>query len=131
VPYADPEKRRQYNREYKKRHGRRPKTREEKREYHHRRGKHIVRERRYGVTPEQFNDMMARQSGACAICRRDFVETGPPGNMAPCIDHNHVTNKVRGLLCPLCNRTLGDFVTLTWLLAAVEYMIDSRETYRP
>jgi uncharacterized protein YlaI len=45
--------------------------------------------------------MYDAQNGRCAICRKSLeyadVHT----------DHDHVTNRVRGLLCPLCNSRLG------------------------
>lgn len=42
------------------------------------------------------------QGDCCAICEAKFVET-------PHLDHNHVTNKLRALLCVHCNIGLGAF----------------------
>jgi hypothetical protein len=58
--------------------------------------------RRYGLSAEEFEAMLARQQGACAICRQPFRST-------PCIDHCPLTNWVRGLLCSPCNRGLGHY----------------------
>lgn len=58
---------------------------------------------RYGVSREQYADMFAAQNGACAICRRHQSTM----KTALAVDHNHLTKKVRGLLCSNCNRILG------------------------
>ena len=44
--------------------------------------------------------MLAAQRGVCAICGR------PPKTRRLAVDHNHKTGRVRGLLCPWCNRSL-------------------------
>lgn len=59
--------------------------------------------RLYGLTPDEFDGMVARQQGLCAICLK------PPGKQGLCIDHDHTTRKVRGLLCTRCNTALGSF----------------------
>jgi len=61
-----------------------------------------LRRRNYGVTPEQFESMRAKQEGACAICREGFVRT-------PYVDHDHATGAARDLLCNACNIGLGHF----------------------
>ena len=55
--------------------------------------------RQYGLTPEGVQAMKDAQLGLCAIC---FL---PPKHWH--IDHNHETNKVRGMLCGPCNLALG------------------------
>jgi hypothetical protein len=58
----------------------------------------------YGITPQDFRRMLAKQGGVCAICK------GPePTGMALAVDHDHVTGRVRGLLCSNCNKGLGCF----------------------
>lgn len=47
--------------------------------------------------------MVERQGGGCAICHR-----GPSkGTARLYVDHDHDTDKVRGLLCQQCNSALG------------------------
>jgi hypothetical protein len=46
--------------------------------------------------------MLERQAGVCAICGRP-----PRGGRALDVDHDHVTGRVRGLLCGNCNRAVG------------------------
>lgn len=58
--------------------------------------------KRYGMTSERYEEMLAAQGGVCAICRGCCV-TG----QRLCIDHDHETGKVRALLCRKCNRYVG------------------------
>lgn len=52
---------------------------------------------RYGLTVDELNELLAL--GACEVCGADDIQL--------CIDHDHETGKVRGLLCDLCNKALG------------------------
>src|SRR5262245_17713190 len=54
----------------------------------------------YGITVEEYNAILARQNGCCRICKRKVK-----GNL--CVDHDHKTGKVRGLLCRTCNPGCG------------------------
>lgn len=73
--------------------------------------------RKYGLTHETFAALLAKQNGACAICGLKMKR--------PCIDHDHETNAVRGLLCIGCNAALGGFKESTGnLLSAVDYLIE-------
>lgn len=58
--------------------------------------------RRFGMTPEDYDQMLLHQGGVCAICRGK----NPDGRRLS-IDHCHKTNKVRALLCMHCNLLLG------------------------
>lgn len=55
----------------------------------------------YGITPERFREMLAKQDGRCAIC------LGQPGIKGLAVDHCHSTGAVRGLLCGRCNTAIG------------------------
>lgn len=56
----------------------------------------------YGLTPEDYDALLAKQDRACAICREP-CRTGD----ALVVDHDHDTGAVRGLLCRTCNLALG------------------------
>lgn len=57
--------------------------------------------RKYNMTVEMYNQLLQKQNGGCAICGRK-PKTKPLN-----VDHCHKTGKIRGLLCPPCNRSLG------------------------
>lgn len=57
------------------------------------------------VSAEDYHRMHAEQGGRCAICHLSEAENGK----ALALDHCHTTNRVRGLLCDLCNTGLGRF----------------------
>lgn len=76
----------------------------------------------YGITLEQFDAMLAVQDGKCAICR------GDGDGKAWHVDHCHDTNRVRGILCALCNRGIGHFRESAELLrSAATYMTEARK----
>ena len=59
---------------------------------------------RYKLTDQQYDQMLFAQKGQCKICgTRDWPYKGP------CVDHDHNTGQVRGLLCLNCNRGIGAF----------------------
>lgn len=77
--------------------------------------------KRYGITVDQYIDMLMSQGGVCKICKR---ECKTYANLA--VDHCHTTKKVRGLLCNKCNRGIGlleDNETL--LKNAIKYLRES------
>lgn len=63
----------------------------------------------YGITVEQYDEMLARQGGVCAICGQDEpTEHGRTGTkFRLSVDHDHETGRVRDLLCQKCNRAIG------------------------
>jgi hypothetical protein len=61
-----------------------------------------LRCRRYGLTPADFDRMLAAQQGNCAVCGQ------PLGERHQTIDHCHRTGKVRGIVHAPCNLVLGN-----------------------
>ncbi len=65
--------------------------------------------KRYGITLERYNQMLAEQGGVCAICGQEETRvdhrTKRVSRLA--VDHDHITGAVRGLLCHGCNNSLG------------------------
>lgn len=61
--------------------------------------------RLYGLTPECYERMLAEQGGGCAICQAK--NPGMKHASRLYVDHCHISNRVRGLLCRACNTMLG------------------------
>jgi len=70
-------------------------------------GKAMIRKnqlkKKYGITPEQYDELLIKQKGCCAIC--GIHQTKFKNRLS--VDHDHTTGIIRGLLCPTCNWMLG------------------------
>jgi hypothetical protein len=88
---ANPERYRATQRAYKQR----PDRKAAARDYHLR--------RKYGITLADYDRRLEEQGGVCAICKE-----ARPEERTLHVDHDHVTGKVRGLLCFRCNNAIGD-----------------------
>ena len=78
----------------------------------------------YGITPEEYDKILLRQGGSCAVCKGDRCG---PGKFFH-VDHCHKTNRVRGLLCSRCNTALGLLRDESSLIAALlEYLQKEEE----
>lgn len=64
---------------------------------------------KYGITAIDYEKMLARQKGCCAICGKHQGSL----NKILCVDHCHNSGKVRGLLCDTCNKFLGFYEKLS------------------
>lgn len=62
--------------------------------------------KQYGLSSTDIDKILDRQQGKCLGCNNDLPLTRERGKTFV-VDHNHKTGEVRGLLCNLCNRTLG------------------------
>lgn len=76
---------------------------------------------RYGITLDEYHAMLGAQRDCCAICGREALAAG-----GLVIDHDHDTQKVRGLLCRACNSGLGCFVDNPLLLQAAQAYLNAR-----
>ena len=76
---------------------------------------------KYGISAEEFNELLISQNYCCAICEIHLDEQ--TYNTTPRVDHSHQTQKVRGLLCGQCNVGLGHFYeNEDSLFKAIEYL---------
>lgn len=104
----DPEKVLAQNRSWKERnpgymdfYNRHPKRREDR------------LRRTHGITLEQYTEMWERQDGKCPICLRELPreflsrDDWKSVPVRPHVDHCHVTDVIRGLLCSTCNQGIG------------------------
>lgn len=77
--------------------------------------------RKYGLTVEQYQALLKDQVGLCRLCHTPF-------GARIHIDHDHVTGRVRGLLCHPCNVGLGHFKDNPNLLRAAASYLESEPT---
>lgn len=75
--------------------------------------------KRYGICHNTYEELFLKQDGVCAICatsnkgvRKKYLD----------VDHDHMTGKVRGLLCGRCNKQLGVLEDKEWVRKAMKYV---------
>lgn len=63
----------------------------------------------YGITLDEYNKKVKEQNGLCLICHEEekIIDKRTGKTKRLCVDHDHVTGKVRGLLCNKCNQAIG------------------------
>lgn len=70
-------------------------------------------------TINDYNILVGKQGNKCAICNRHRLEF----TQDLAVDHDHITGKIRGLLCHKCNVGLGYFKDDVLLVKkAAEYL---------
>lgn len=136
MPYKDPEKRKEYARRWREKNIAKEKARLAERvrtpEYYEyqkkyretnrekarlkteqwrktENGRDKIYQNKYGITLEQYNEMLEKQLHACAICKEPEYQISWGKTKRLAVDHCHKTGRVRGLLCQRCNTTLGRY----------------------
>ena len=71
---------------------------------------------KYGLTEELYWKIFTYQGGKCAICRAF------PKKRRLAVDHDHATEKVRGLLCFVCNKYRVSGNTLATIQPVIDYL---------
>jgi hypothetical protein len=85
-------------------------------------------QRTYGITADDYYEMLEAQNGKCAICESSDANNARIVSNKLFIDHCHETGKVRGLLCSKCNHAVGLLNDDTDLLQkAINYINSSKE----
>lgn len=115
-----PDKKKETDRKYYQTHKEQSYTSRKKWRDEHKEEKKILHlKQNYGITLEQYNQMLEQQNGVCAICGKPEAIK----NRRLAVDHNHKSNKVRGLLCNHCNTALGKFNdNIITLEKAIDYL---------
>lgn len=76
----------------------------------------------YGISFEQYRQLVDSQGGNCKICLRH--ESTFTKSLA--VDHNHKTGEIRGVLCQYCNqRQVGRHTDATLLQRITDYVRDA------
>lgn len=79
--------------------------------------------KKYGLTHETYDALLASQNGRCAICETDEPRGTGAGGKRFHVDHCHSGGGVRGLLCGHCNAGLGQFKdSIPRMQRAIEYL---------
>jgi len=85
---------------------------------------------KFGITIEDYEALLIKQNYRCIICGAKLNEMVDVKNRKRhnlCIDHNHQTNEICGLLCISCNIGIGCFYeNPDYLLKAIEYLRTTR-----
>jgi hypothetical protein len=77
--------------------------------------------RRYGLTIETYDELLAKQDGVCGICGR--ADADSRGNRLA-VDHDHLSGQVRGLLCTRCNKYIvGGHVHEQNVVNMIRYLV--------
>jgi hypothetical protein len=91
--YQKGEKYKAYQREYQREYMR------AYRKSHPEMMRYIHIKKKYGLSREDYEAMLLEQEGKCLICGKDMNPS--------CVDHDHETDEIRGLLCSNCNVMLA------------------------
>lgn len=74
------------------------------------------RKLRFGISREEYSQMLVNQNNSCAICKKEIKWEAH-------VDHCHTTGKIRGLLCRNCNLGLGGFKdNIDTIRKAIDYV---------
>lgn len=129
---ANREKLRTYNREYQKKWRMIPENRKKMNAtglaYYYKNRKKLIEQsswrnlqKAYGITQEQYENLLASQGGGCAICGTTRADGG---KRLP-VDHCHDSMDVRGILCEECNTLLGRIESQPgWIDKTKAYLAD-------
>jgi peroxiredoxin family protein len=81
--------------------------------------------RKYGMTLEEVIELGKEQDNKCPICTQQLVYE----KYGYAVDHDHVTDEVRGILCFNCNRSLGGFKDDPVVLRAAADYLEARKCH--
>lgn len=87
--------------------------------------------KKFGITPEIYQQMLDKQNNVCAICCSDETAMDHRSNKLKrlAIDHCHTTGRIRGLLCVNCNHALGKFKdSITIMEQAIKYLKENENS---
>lgn len=79
-----------------------------------------IRLNKYGISGEEFRTILKKQGHKCPICNRDITKN-------PSVDHDHITGKIRGLICNNCNLAMGNAEDSPDRLRAMAYYLEKNK----
>ena len=117
---------RKYRNEYYAIPANRAKKKARQKAYYYRHRERKLAEMRmfnYKCAPGEYEAMLMAQAGKCAICRCASTARFKGRLKQLAVDHDHITGRIRGLLCSGCNSGLGHFKNNPFfLIAAAQYL---------
>lgn len=63
----------------------------------------------YGIDQQIFDWVLAAQKNKCNVCEKELKLGGKRTKDHAVVDHDHITHKVRGIICHACNVAIGMF----------------------
>lgn len=83
---------------------------------------------KFGITKSEYDIIHKSQDGKCKICNKPESTLGRNGKMRPlAVDHDHLNDKIRGLLCARCNTGIGLlYEDISILESAIKYIEQAR-----
>lgn len=83
--------------------------------------------RSFGMTVDDYEQLLKSQNGDCAICGRTNEEEVASSGRRMSVDHCHTTGRIRGILCSNCNIAIGKFKDdPDRMTKAIQYLINTR-----
>ena len=79
----------------------------DKKDYYAKRGRKYKLSTQYGLSENDYQDILEKQGNQCAICGIDADEYKSKTGRYLAVDHNHVTGGIRGLLCMRDNTNMA------------------------
>jgi len=128
MPYKDKNKRDEFHKGYYKKNI--VEIKAQKRKIYKKNSREIrsnILKSLYGITLNEKELMIKAQNNKCAICGVIFSEGDKRKRGWCCVDHNHITGAIRGILCGNCNHGIGKFKENKYIL---ENAIDYLERYK-
>ena len=93
----------------------------EQRKFEWKSKRHYFLMHKFGITENQYNEMLKNQNNVCMICKSS--ESGDARTTRLSVDHCHQTKQIRGLLCSSCNKGIGFLKdSIENLKNAIEYL---------
>jgi hypothetical protein len=95
--------------------------------YDYNNDKNFKLKKAYGITLDQYNELLSSQNHKCAICYTESNRKYRGKIKAFAVDHCHTTGTIRGLLCNDCNTGIGLLKdNVIFLESAINYLNKSR-----
>ena len=103
------------------------------REQHPEKAKETVRKstikKKFNLSIDEYEQLLEKQNYKCAICGCNYIRYKQQTNREFCIDDNHYTGEVRGLLCSVCNRAIGQLKDNPAILRKAADYLEERGNY--